>query len=71
MFARIVADEDGGMDSRGAPTDPREQGDRRAQGGGEGEDAGRHANAALVEGVVDEMREACRRVRDGWRDLWR
>jgi hypothetical protein len=36
-----------------------------------GEDAARQAADARIEGVLDEVRAACRHVRDSWRDLWR
>jgi hypothetical protein len=29
------------------------------------------AEAAHAEGVLDEVRVACQRVRDAWRELWR
>jgi hypothetical protein len=29
------------------------------------------AEAAPAEGLLDEVRAACQRVRDAWRELWR
>jgi hypothetical protein len=50
--------------------DHRERGHPPVEGDGMG-DAGRRADAAGVGTLLDEMREACRRVRDAWSDLWR
>jgi hypothetical protein len=42
----------------------------RVGGDGQG-DAQRHADAAAIETLLDDMRAACRRVRDAWSELWR
>ena len=65
VFHRSVTPHDEAPEASGGSMD--EPGD----GHGSGADAARHAGATSVEILLDEVRTACRNVRDAMRDLWR
>jgi hypothetical protein len=66
VFRAVVPAEDEATDLSGDTIDHHE----RVRGDGLG-DAERHADVAAVETLLDDMRSACRRVRDAWSELWR
>ena len=70
MFGAVVLGDDDARHASGEAIDDHARAHVTVEGDGEG-DAERHANAAGVETLLDEMREACRRVRAAWSELWR
>jgi hypothetical protein len=66
VFRALVPAEDEAREPSGDTIDHHD----RVGGDGRG-DAERHADAAAVETLLDDMRAACRRVRDAWSELWR
>jgi hypothetical protein len=71
VFHRVVTPYDEAPEASGGSMDECERSDARGEGYGSGADAARHAGATSVENLLDEVRTACRNVRDAWRDLWR
>jgi hypothetical protein len=65
-----VFGEDDARHPSGEAIDHHERAYRAVEGDGQG-DAERHVDAAQVETLLDEMRAACRRVRDAWSQLRR
>jgi hypothetical protein len=70
VFGALVLGEEDARDPLGEAIDHHERAHLAVEGDGQG-DAERHADAAGVGTLLDEMREACRRVRDAWSELWR
>jgi hypothetical protein len=70
VFGAVVFGEDDAGEPLGEAIDHRERAHPPVEGDGMG-DAERHADAVGVGTLLDEMREACRRVRDAWSELWR
>jgi hypothetical protein len=70
VFGALVFGEDEARHPLGEAIDRHERARPVVEGDGLG-DAKRHADAASAETLLDDMREACRRVRDAWSDLWR
>jgi len=71
VFHPVVTPHDEAPDTSGGSMDERELSDAPGEGHGSGVDAARHAGAPSVESLLDEVRTACRNVRDAMRDLWR
>jgi hypothetical protein len=70
VFGALVFGEDDARHPSGEAIDHHERAHPIVEGDGQG-DAERHADAASVETLLNDMREACRRVRDVWSELWR
>lgn len=70
VFGALVFGEDDATHPLGEAIGRHDREHPAVEGDGEG-DAERHADAAGVGTLLDEMREACRRVRDAWSELWR
>ena len=70
VFGALVFGEDERRHPLGEAIDHHERAHPAVEGDGQG-DAERQADAASVETLLDDMRAACRRVRDAWSDLWR
>jgi hypothetical protein len=70
VFHRVVTPHDQAPEASGGSMDERDRSDA-PEGHGSGVDAARHAGATSVESLLDEVRTACRNVRDAMRDLWR
>jgi len=70
VFGAPVFGEEDARQPSGEAIDHHERTRAAVEGDGQG-DAERHADAAGVGTVLDEMREACRRVRDAWSELCR
>lgn len=70
VFGALVLGEEDARDRSGEAIDLHARARATVEGDGQG-DAERHADAAGVGTLLDEMREACRRVRDAWSELWR
>jgi hypothetical protein len=70
VFGALVFGEEDARHPSGEAIERHDREHPAVEGDGEG-DAERHADAPGVGTVLDEMREACRRVRDAWSELWR
>jgi hypothetical protein len=70
VFRALVPAEDEATELWGDTIDHHERARPDVGGDGQG-DAERRAAAAAVETLLDDMRAACRRVRDAWSELWR
>jgi hypothetical protein len=71
VFHQTVTPHDEAPESSGESVDERDRSDAAGEGHGSGVDAAWHAGATSVETLLDEVRTACRNVRDAMRDLWR